>query len=392
MPNRSSHRVASRMAHIAPFQVMSLLARARSLEAAGHDVIHMEIGEPDFPTPQPIIQAGIRALEQGHTRYTTATGLIQLREAIAQHYRQRFDTLIDPERILITPGASGALLLVLGLLIDRDDEVLLADPTYPCNRHLISLFEGRPHSIPVGPEHNFQPTPSQIESEWREHTRALMLATPANPTGTVIDRTTMNNLQATVTARGGHLIVDEIYQGLIYGHEDYTALDISPDNFVINSFSKYFNMTGWRLGWLVIPKAFTTEAEKLAMNMFLAAPTPAQYAALAAFLPETQAIQQQYRTELEQRRNYLLAELPRCGFSIPAQPGGAFYVYADCSMLTADSWRFCHELLEQAHVATTPGADFGQHQAHRYIRFAYTATVPRLKQALERIARFVQWQ
>lgn len=380
---------AQRMAHIAPFHVMSLLAEAKAMEASGLDVIHMEIGEPDFATPEPIVAAGIKALQRGDTRYSTAKGLPQLREAIAAHYAHRYGVQLPAERIVLTPGASGALLLALGVLLNRDDEVLLADPTYPCNRHFISMFEAGPRAIPVGPEQRYQPEVAQVEQYWTARTRALLLATPANPTGTTIGLEQLRALASVVANRGGALLVDEIYQGLVYNSPDHTVLEATADSFVINSFSKYFQMTGWRLGWLVAPESHIEQVEKLAMNVFLAAPTPAQYAALAAFDPATLEILDARRQEMQRRRDFLLPALRQIGLRVPAEPDGAFYIYADCSALCTDSQEFARDLLLQAHVAVTPGLDFGSNQPQRYIRIAYTADLQRLHQAVERIHAFI---
>lgn len=383
------NQLASRMAHIGPFHVMTLLEQAKQLEAHGKHVIHMEIGEPDFPTPEPILQAGIQALQQGCTRYTAAKGLPELRTAIADYYLQRYDVKIDSQQIIVTPGASGALQLALGALIGRDDEVLLPDPTYPCNRHLVSLFEGLPVSITTTAEQDFQPDAEQIARYWTSRTKAVMLATPANPTGTSIPQTRLKAIAEEVLRCGGTLIVDEIYQGLVYDGEDYTALAVSEGCLVVNSFSKFFQMTGWRLGWLVAPHTLIEPLERIAMNAFLAAPTVAQYAALAAFQPDTLQLLDARRDEMRRRRDYLLQALQELGFVIPAKPQGAFYIYADCSQLCDDSYQFAVDLLANSHVAITPGLDFGHNQPERFLRFAYTADLLVLEQAVARIKQFL---
>ncbi|MEW9899716.1 pyridoxal phosphate-dependent aminotransferase [Chitinivorax sp. PXF-14] len=384
-----SPRIADRMNHIEPFHVMALLARAKELEAEGHDVIHMEIGEPDFPTPRPIVEAGRQALADGHTFYTPALGIAALRETIAGFYQQHYGVAIDPARVVVTPGASGALQLALGVLINPGDEILLADPTYPCNRHFIRMFEGVPHTIAVGPQHRFQLTAEQVREHWNERTAGVMLASPANPTGTLVPAAEMRAIAAEVRQRRAALIVDEIYQGLVYEQPDATVLTCDGDAFVINSFSKYFQMTGWRLGWLIAPEPYLPAIEKLAMNVFLSASAPAQYAALAAFTPETRSILEARRAEFRVRRDYLVQALQQIGLTVPVQPDGAFYVYADCSALAQDSETFARELLEAAHVAVTPGRDFGGAEPGRYLRFAYTTSIERMGVALDRISRFV---
>ena len=375
------------MADIAPFHVMALLARAKALEAAGRSIIHMEIGEPDFPTALPLIAAGQRALAEGRTRYTAAAGLPELRQAISAHYRQRYGVAVPAQRILVTPGGSGALQLATAVLVNPGDRVLLADPGYPCNRHFVRLVEGEAVGIPVGPETGYQLTAELVERFWDARTKAVLLASPANPTGTVIAPEELAALVAAVEARGGRLIMDEIYHGLVYGPPVQTALALSDRVFVVNSFSKYYGMTGWRLGWLVAPAESVGDVEKLAQNLFLAASTPAQYTALAAFEPEAQAIFEERRREFQARRDFLLPALRRLGFEIPAAPDGAFYLYADCGRFTDDSYGFALRLLEETGVAVTPGIDFGHHQPQRHLRFTYTNAIARLAEGVERLQR-----
>jgi aspartate/methionine/tyrosine aminotransferase len=378
------------MEEIQPFHVMALLAEARKLEAAGRGIIHLEVGEPDFPTPSPIVEAGIRALRAGHTKYTAARGLPQLREAIADYYARRFGVQVSADRILITPGASGALQLVLGAMLNPGDEVLMADPGYPCNRHFVRLFEGKAIAIPTDAGSHYQLTPAHIERYWGEASRATMLASPANPTGTVLSLAELSALHDAVSQRGGELIVDEIYQGLSYGVPDVTVLSIDPENiWVINSFSKYFGMTGWRLGWVVVPEWAVEVLDRLAQNIFLAAPTPAQYAALAAFTPEALALMEGQRQELQRRRDFLLPAMGELGFSVRVEPQGAFYIYAGSERFGDDAYRLSRDMLEKSGVAFTPGIDFGSYQANVHVRFAYTASVERLGQAVERLARFL---
>jgi aspartate/methionine/tyrosine aminotransferase len=380
---------AQRINSITPFHVMALLARARELEAGGRSIIHMEIGEPDFTTPQPIVDAGIRAIQQGKTHYTPAVGLLELREAIAGNYQRQFGIEVDPRRILVTPGASGALQLILAILVDPGSQVLLSDPGYPCNRNFVYLYEGEPVSVPVEAEQHYQLSAPLLEQYWSDKTRCVMIASPSNPTGTLVPRDTLQAVLQLVRRRGAYMIVDEIYQNLCYSGQPQTALALGDDVFVINSFSKYFGMTGWRLGWLVAPEACVEPLDTLAQNLYLAAPTPAQYAALAAFQPDTQAILEQRRQEFQARRDYLLPALRGLGFDIPVEPEGAFYLYADCSRFSEDSFAFSNDLLENAGVAITPGIDFGQHKANRHVRFAYTTSLEQLEQGVERLARFL---
>jgi aspartate/methionine/tyrosine aminotransferase len=381
--------LARRMDDIQPFHVMALLARARELEAVGRSIVHMEIGEPDFPTAAPIVAAAATALRAGHTHYTPAVGLPALREAIAAHYRgQGID--VDPARVIVTPGASGALQLVLSTLIDPGRDVLMSDPGYPCNRNFVRLVEGRTVLVPTDAAHGYQLTPELARGYWTERTAALLVASPANPSGTLLGQAQLEQLHALARERGGALIVDEIYHGLTYGVEARSALAIADDIFVINSFSKYYGMTGWRLGWLVAPLAHVATLDRLAQNLFLAAPTLSQHAALAAFTPEARTVFELRRKEFAARRDYLLPALRELGFDIPVVPQGAFYLYAGCSRFTDDSFAFCRDLLEQAGVAITPGIDFGVYRANTHVRFAYTTSMDQLREGVERLRGYLE--
>jgi aspartate/methionine/tyrosine aminotransferase len=379
---------AARIASIAPFHVMDILARAQALQAAGHDIIHLEIGEPDFATPAPIVEAGVAALRAGHTHYTGALGLTTLREAIAGFYDTRWQATVDPARVVVTPGASGALLLTLGLLAGPGDEVLMADPGYPCNRHFARFCDARAVTVAVDSGSGFQLTLELIERHATPATRAVLIASPSNPTGTAIAPDELARIHDWCAAQGVALIVDEIYLALTYDGGEHSAA-CWDDVFVINSFSKYFLMTGWRLGWLIAPAWAMPDLERLAQNLFLAAPTPAQHAALAAFSPAALDELEARKAELRDRRDYLMPALRDRGFVIPTQAQGAFYLYADCSAHSDDSFRFAQALLEQVGVAVTPGLDFGRHQPQRYLRIAYTQPLPRLVEAIARLDRFL---
>lgn len=385
-------KTAKRMEGIAPFHVMDILAQAKAMEAAGQDIIHMEIGEPDFTSPEPTILEGKEALNNGATHYTPSLGLPELRKAIARYYQVRFHIDIDPECIVVTPGASGALQLVLGTLVNPGDEVLLTDPGYPCNRHMVNLFGGVPQSIPLESGNGFDLNADMVKPRLTDKTKALMVATPSNPTGRVLTKEQLLDIHKVVSADDNRaLIVDEIYQGLRYDDHDFTAASFEADNlFVINSFSKYFGMTGWRVGWVIAPKHFVGAMERLAQNIFLAASTLGQHAALAAFNSETTDIIEERRLIFAGRRDFLYQSLTELGFDIAVKPEGAFYLYADISRFSGDSMTFAQQLLQKAGVAVTPGIDFGEHNANRYIRFAYTTGLERLEEAVERIRRFIQ--
>lgn len=387
MPADVKPQLARRMHDIRPFHVMALLARARELEAAGRSIVHMEIGEPDFPTAAPIIAAGQASLARGLTHYTPAVGLRALREAIAGHYRARDRLDMDPDRILLTPGASGALQLVLAALIDPGREVLMSDPGYPCNRNFVRLVEGRARLVPTDAAHGYQLTPELAQAHWTADVAAVLVASPANPSGTLLTADQLAGLHGLARERGAALIVDEIYHGLTYDVTARSALAVADDVFVINSFSKYFGMTGWRLGWLVAPAEYVEALDRLAQNLFLAAPTLAQHAALAAFTPEAQAVFEERRRIFAERRGFLLPALRELGFDIPVEPQGAFYLYAGCRRFTDDSFAFCHALLEEAGVAITPGIDFGHYRANEHVRFAYTTSLEQLREGVGRLRR-----
>ncbi|BAV33372.1 aminotransferase [Sulfuricaulis limicola] len=379
---------ATRLSKIEPFHVMDILARARAMEAQGRSIIHMEIGEPDFPTAPAIVQAGIAALQAGRTHYTPALGLPELRAAIAASYPAHVRP--DAGRVAVTPGASGALQLIFAALINPGDQVLMADPGYPCNRHFVSLFEGEPRAIPVDASTGYQLNADLVREHWADRTVAVLLASPSNPTGTLVPPDEMERIVHVVEERDGILIVDEIYHGLVYGEEAVTALAHSPNLFVVNSFSKYYGMTGWRLGWLVAPASYIPAIDKLAQNIFLAASTPAQYAALAAFDAGVRQELQNRREIFRERRDFLLPALRELGFEIPLVPQGAFYLYADCSRFADDSQAFALRLLEQAGVAITPGLDFGSHRAAQHVRFSYANTLDNLREGVARLRKYLK--
>lgn len=384
-----SQRHANRIETISSFYVMAILQRAKEIERQGRDVIHMEIGEPDFLTPQTVTDAAIAYLNIGDVKYTPAAGLPELRKKIATFYRNRYGIAVEPERIFITPGASGAFLLAFGVTLNAGDKILMADPCYPCNSNFVKLFEGRAETIPVDAESDFQLNSALIKKYWSDVCKGVVVASPSNPTGTVISSDVLRETIETVHLRKGVFYSDEIYHGLVYGKDAVSALRYSSDVFVINSFSKYFGMTGWRVGWLIVPEYFAAAVEKLAQNLFIATASHSQHAALAAFDASTLAELENRRLEFKKRRDFLYGQLHDLGFKLPAKPDGAFYLYADCSRFTEDSYRFALDLLEAEGVAVTPGRDFGSHHAERFIRFAYTTSVDRMSEAMTRLSRFI---
>ncbi|HEX7037863.1 MAG TPA: aminotransferase class I/II-fold pyridoxal phosphate-dependent enzyme [Pseudomonadales bacterium] len=378
---------ASRIRQISPFRVVQLLERAKALEAAGHRVVHFEVGEPDFPTAPPIVEAGRAALTAGATRYTESLGLPALRARIAEWYRETAGVAIAPQRVVVTAGASGALLLLSALLLDPGDELLLPEPGYPCNDPFARLVGAVPVAVPVLAEDGFRVDPGQVAAAWTAASRGLLVASQANPTGAVLEPERLTALVHTVRERGGALLLDEIYQGLIYEDIGYrSGLALDDGIYVLNSFSKYFGMTGWRLGWMVLPESQVEPVARLAQNLFISPSSVAQHAALAAFEPAAVAIHEERRAAFARRLVRLCDGLESLGFRIPARPAGAFYVYVDVSRTGIDAMTFCERLLERHHVAVTPGLDFGRRDAERFVRFAFTTGEADIDLGLERIA------
>jgi aspartate/methionine/tyrosine aminotransferase len=386
-PRPTDSALAARLQHIAPFHVMEIATHARALENKGKDVIHMEIGEPDFPSPPPVIAAAQSLLSSGQIYYTSALGIRPLREAISGHYQRVYGLDIAPERIIVTAGGSAALLLTCALLVNRDDEILLTDPSYPCNRHFVRVMEGVPRTIPVGAEHAYQFTAELIERAWNAKTKGVLVASPSNPTGTSVREGELKKIVDCVAAHNGMLISDETYAGLNYGRRPETALQYSDDVFSINSFSKYFTMTGWRLGWLVAPERHVRKLETLAQNLYISPAALSQHAAIACFSDAGYAVAEARRREFEARRDYFVKALTEIGFKIPIVPDAGFFVYADVSAFTNDSERFCTDILDRTGVAFAPGIDFGEHRAREHVRMAYAVNLEKLKDGVSRLAK-----
>ena len=384
-----SRLAASRAEGIEPFYVMEIVKEAQRLAATGRSIIHLSIGEPDFTAPAPVQEAARRAIDEARTQYTPALGTDALREAIAADYSRRYGLAVDPERVVVTAGASGALLLVLAALLERDRTLLMPDPSYPCNRHFVTVLDGRARLLPCGPETRFQPTAGMIETAWDENTAGVLLASPSNPTGTSIEPMALSAIAEQVRTRGGFLIVDEIYQGLSYDFAPSTVLTLGEDMLALASFSKYFSMTGWRLGWLVAPRALVPTLEKLAQNLFICPSAIAQHAALACFSPDALKVYEARRAEFRRRRDFLVPALRRLGFDVPVVPDGAFYIYAGISRFARNSWDFSLELLREAGVCVVPGRDFGTAQTARYVRVSYANKQQNLEEAVNRLDRYL---
>ncbi len=388
---------AARMADIESFYAMEIAREAYELQRQGRSIIAINVGEPDFAAPPAVMDAADAAIRRGDTHYTVALGIQPLREAISAHYRRHYGLEVPAARIAVTAGASGAMLIAFGTLVNPGDEWLMPDPTYPCNRRFVSLYGGTTRLVACGPALNYQLTAELVERHWGPKTRGVMVATPSNPTGTTITPAEMRAIHAVVRARGGVLLVDEIYHGLTYQRDaagafrnETSVLANGEDVIVVNSFSKYFNMTGWRLGWMVAPETHMKAVEKLAQNLFICPSTVAQHAALACFEPATLVVYEARRAEFAHRRDYFVPALRELGFGIAGMPAGAFYVYADVSKFAADSFRFCHDLLHATGVAITPGKDFGDVDAAKYVRMTYTVDVAQLHEVVARIKRFLE--
>ncbi len=388
-------KLARRLDHIEPFYVMECAKAAQEIARGplcdpargGRPMIYLNIGEPDFTAAPAVVAAAERCMAAGRTQYTQATGMPALREAIAAWYGTRFGVEIAASRIMVTAGASAALQLATLALIDDGDELLLPDPSYPCNRHFVAAAGGRAVLLPAGPQHRFQLDAQAVERAWGPRTRGVLLASPSNPTGTSIERAVMQRIVQAVRARGGFTIVDEIYLGLSYDEAfGHSALEHGDDLIVVNSFSKYFGMTGWRLGWLVLPEALVAPVEKLAQNLYICASSIAQQAALACFEPASLAEYERRRTAFRERRDFIVPALERLGFKVPVVPDGAFYVYADVSAFSPSSWDFSFEMMQRAQVALTPGRDFGPHAGERHVRLSFASSMAELEEAVLRLA------
>jgi aspartate/methionine/tyrosine aminotransferase len=400
---RTTMRISQRAAKIEPFYVMEVGKAASALAAqvahTDRPMVFVNIGEPDFSAPPLVQEAAQRAIRDGKTQYTQATGLAELRERISAWYASRFGVQVPARRIVLTAGASAALQLACLALIEAGDEVLMPDPSYPCNRHFVSAADGTARLIAATPEERFQLSAAKVEAAWTARTRGVLLASPSNPTGTSIHPDELRRIHGIVSARGGVTMIDEIYLGLshdaTYGR---SALEIDDQIISINSFSKYFNMTGWRLGWLVVPDSLVSVVERLAQHLYICPSTVSQRAALACFEAESIAEYERRRAEFKARRDYFIPALRSLGFEVPVEPDGAFYVYADCSKIqhkigvgdstgsaVGGSWDFCFEMLRRAHVAITPGRDFGHDSTHKFVRFSTASSMADLHTAIERM-------
>ncbi len=389
--NKGFNQLAERAGEVEPFHVMEIMRMAADLEAKGKHIIHLEMGEPSFDTPQPIVDAAKEAMDKGLTHYTRAVGIDPLRQKIAEFYQQQFDLDLDWNRVVLTSGASSGLLMALSCVLDPDDEILLTDPGYPCYPNYVKLLNACYRLIELEESKGFILDKEALETAWGDQTKALLLASPANPTGACVGLEELKAIAEYIDERKASLLLDEIYQGLNYSGEGKasTILQVNENALVTNSFSKYFGMTGWRIGWSILPEAYLQPFERLAQNLTISPNTISQYAALAAFDEQTLAIAEERRVEFQKRRDYLVRELRRLGFGIEVEPEGAFYIYVNIEAFSDDSRKFCMDLMEQAGVALTPGLDFSPSQHKRFVRISYTADMAQLEEAIARIEAFI---
>jgi len=381
--------LATRTDNIMPFYAVEVFKQASALAAQGRDIISLGIGEPDFTAPAQVIETLQRASQAGLSGYSEPAGLSLLRETIAHYYDSHFHATIDPSRVIVTAGASGALMLTTMALINPGDEILMPDPSYPANQNFITAAGGIPKLIACDANQRYQLDADTIAKHWGPKTRGVLIASPSNPTGTTIDHAVLSKLIEAVRARGGFIIMDEIYLGLYYENAPRSALTLDDDIFIINSFSKYFHMTGWRLGWMIVPESSIPAVEKMAASLAICAPTLAQHAALSCFEPEVMQIYEKRRLSFKQRRDYLIPELEQMGLQVPVHPDGAFYIYADIREHGNDSMAFARDLLNEAGVAAVPGHDFGPAHAQYGLRFSYATGLDRLQEAVERMRAFL---
>lgn len=392
-------KFSSRAERIDPFYVMEVAkaaqAMAREVAGTSEPMIFLNIGEPDFTAPPLVQEAAAKAVRDGATQYTNALGLDALRERISGWYQSRFGVDVPARRIVVTAGASAALHLACLALIERGDEILMPDPSYPCNRHFVSAAEGRAVLVPTTAAERYQLSSDKVQAAWTDKTRGVLLASPSNPTGTSIAPAELRRIHEVVQARGGVTMIDEIYLGLSYEEEfGHTALAIDEHIISINSFSKYFNMTGWRLGWMVVPDAMVLVVERLAQNLFICASTVSQQAALACFEAESIAEYERRRAEFKARRDYFIPALQSLGLSVPVMPDGAFYAWADCTdaaqrLGVQGSWDFALEVMRRAHVAITPGRDFGSFEPERFVRFSTANSMEQLQESVARLRKLL---
>ena len=378
------NRIAERTLNIPPFIVMDVLERAHELERQGRDIIHLEIGEPDFPTPECVCQAAKEAISRGETHYTHSLGLLELREAICADYYEKYGVNVDPDRILVTSGTSPALFMVFSALLEAGEEVIMTDPHYPCYPNFVEFLGARPSRVKGYEEDGFQLRPEAVRKKMGPKTRGILINSPANPTGNLLSESRM----AEIAQLGPPIISDEIYHGLVYGEKEHSILEFTDNAFVLNGFSKIFAMTGWRLGYLIAPPEFIRPMQKVQQNFFISAGSVSQWAGIAALKYAHDDVERM-RTVYDERRKYMIKRIRDLGFGVAVEPAGAFYILANARHLCDSSYDLAFEILEKADVGVTPGIDFGKN-AEGYIRFSYANSIENIREGLNRIERFLR--
>jgi aspartate/methionine/tyrosine aminotransferase len=376
--------VTKRAREIPPFIVMDVLEKAHELERQGRHIIHLEIGEPDFPTPGCICEAAAEAIEKGETHYTHSLGIVELREAICEHYNTEYGAHVNPEQIVVTSGTSPALFMIFSALLEAGEEIILSDPHYPCYPNFANFLGARPVCVNVDEEDGFQLRPDEIKKKISAKTRAILINSPSNPTGNLLSRDRIEK----IAGLGPPVVSDEIYHGLVYGEKAHSILEFTENAFVLNGFSKLYAMTGWRLGYLIAPPHFVRPLQKVQQNFFISAGTISQYAGLAA-LKNAQDDVERMKSIYDERRRYMIGRIRELGFGLPVEPRGAFYMLVNAKHLATSSYDLAFEILEKAGVGVTPGIDFGQN-AEGYLRFSYANSLENIKEGLKRLENFLR--
>ena len=377
--------LAKRTKDLTSFIVMDVLEKACELEANGANVIHLEVGEPDFDTPACVNEAACKALADGHTHYTHSLGLLQLREAIAAYYYRRYGVMVDPDQVVVTSGSSPAIFMAFAAMLDPGDEVIISDPHYACYPNFIRFLEGKPVTVPVYEENGFQYQPEAIKEKMSSKTRAIMINSPSNPTGNLLDAERIQ----TIAGLGTYVVSDEIYHGLVYEGQEHSILEFTDEAFVLNGFSKLFAMTGLRLGYLIAPKNFIRTIQKIHQNFFISANTVSQMAGIAALTGSADKDVERMKTTYDQRRRFMIKRLRQIGLGITVEPTGAFYVFANVKHFSSDSYRLAFDILEKAHVGVTPGIDFGEN-GEGYLRFSYANSLENIATGMDRLETYFQ--
>ena len=374
---------SNRAQEIPSFIVMDVLEKAHELERQGRHIIHLEIGEPDFPTPKCICDAAREAMDKGDTHYTHSLGIVELREAISANYHAKYGVHVDPDQIVVTSGTSPALFMIFSAMLEPGDEIIMSDPHYPCYPNFVNFLGARPVFVKVSEEDGFQLLPDEINKKIGPRTKAILINSPSNPTGNLLSRERMEK----IAGLGLPVISDEIYHGLVYGEKEHSILEFTDNAFVLNGFSKLYAMTGWRLGYLIAPPVFVRPLQKVQQNFFISAGSISQWAGLAA-LTKAQADVEQMRTIYDERRRYMIGRLRDLGFGLPVEPCGAFYMLVNAKHLSGNSYELAFEILEKAGVGVGPGIDFG-HNAEGYLRFSYANSLANIKEGLDRLEGYL---